>query len=63
MRTPDWLTLVVTLVWIVSLAVRVLIPSAASVFIGTDAAVLVVIGYWFSANGLAKRRNGNGKSI
>lgn len=62
MKITNWLTSVVMFVWVASLPVRVMSPGVANVFVGTDAAVLVILGYWFSANAITKRRNGNGAS-
>lgn len=60
MQITSRLTLVVIVVWVVSLVVRVVDPTLSQVFIGSDATVLVVIGYYFSAGSIAKRRNGKG---
>jgi hypothetical protein len=59
MRVPSWIAVIVMAVWVVSLIVRVMIPSAASVFISTDAVVLLVVGYYFSATAVRRRNGGS----
>lgn len=52
-------TLLITSVWASSMVVRLFSPVLAANFAAVDAGMLLVLGYWFSANSLRRLRNGS----
>lgn len=53
MRYTNLLTIVVSAAWVGSFVMKIFVPGF-DVGPGADAAMLIVIGYWFSASALQK---------
>lgn len=45
--------------WIVSIAVRIWVPSTAPMFATVDAAMLGVVGYWFAQRSVRRDNGGS----
>jgi hypothetical protein len=59
LTVPNCLTFLIVGAWIISLALRIVLPSWPAAQ-SLDTGVMLIIGYWFTAQGI-NRKNGTPK--